>query len=197
MGRRRTSRASRKAASSADRPAGRRSTSRRTRFVSKDRDLGQLELVAQAARHRMADRQARAVERRRPASTPTARGATSGRQQQTKLDVALDVEGCRRVPRAHSATPTRSRARRRRIDGQLAWAGAPTRVRLSDADAARSASTSGRGRFTKIEPGHRQAARRAVAAGAAAARHARLPATCSARASRSTRSPATCGSRTA
>ncbi|MBK6337978.1 MAG: AsmA-like C-terminal region-containing protein [Betaproteobacteria bacterium] len=96
----------------------------------------------------------------------------SGPAQQTKLDVALDVRdaagflGRLGFPAAVQGAPTR-------INGQLAWSGAPnafdypTLAGTFRVDVGPVASPA--------RAGHRQAAGRAFAAGAATSHHPRLP----------------------
>ena len=119
-------------------------------LVSKDRDLGRLEFVA---RPHGAEWQIDRLKLANDSGRLDASGAwhVTGGQQQTKLDVVLDAQD----PGAFLArfgyvealegAPTR-------IDGQLAWSGAP-----HEFDFATLAGTLhikvGAGRFTKVEPG--------------------------------------------
>ena len=156
------------------RTRGPRSTSPPIRFVSKGRDLGRLELVAQPQRRRLADREAGARQRRRAHRRQrrvARRRRDSSRRSSTSRSTRKDAGAFLArfgYPDALQGAPTQDR-RPARV-GRRAQ-----RIRLSDAHRHASRSTSGPGRFTKIEPGHRQAARRAVAAVAAAADHARFP----------------------
>ena len=103
-----------------------------------------------SARHRMADRRL-ALANDGGRIDADGQWRVAGRQQQTKLDVALDVKDAgtflARIgyPDAVQNAPTR-------IDGQLEWAGAP-----HDFDYPTLSGTFridvGPGRFTKIEPG--------------------------------------------
>ena len=105
--------------------------------------------------------------RRRPCGAPA-------RPQQTKLDVALDVTGGRGVSRAFGYTG-RDQGRADQDQGPARLGGLARRLRLSIAAAAASRLDVGRGPVPQGRSRHREAARRAVAAGAAAADHARLP----------------------
>ncbi len=119
-------------------------------LISKDRNLGRLEFIAQpkGAEWRV-DRLLLAND----ASRLEANGAwrVAGRQQQTKLDVALDakdpgallarygyVEGVKGAPT--------------KIDGQLAWAGAPHEFDFNTLNGMFRIQV-GPGRFSKLEPG--------------------------------------------
>jgi uncharacterized protein YhdP len=119
-------------------------------MVSKERDLGRLEL---AARPRGADWQIDRLVLVNDNGRIEAEGAwrAVGRQQQTKLDIAVDAkEAGGFLARfgyvdALQGAPTK-------IDGQLAWSGAPHEFDFpSLAGTFRIAV--GPGRFTKIEPG--------------------------------------------
>ena len=105
-------------------------------------------------------------------SKPTARGASPGRAQQTKLDVVLDApDSGAFLARYGYAEGVKGAATR--IDGQLAWTGAPHEFDFSSLNGhvphPRRPRT-----IHEARAGSGQAPRRAVAAGAAAARDARL-----------------------
>jgi uncharacterized protein YhdP len=119
-------------------------------FVSKSRPLGRLELVAKPSGSEWQ------IERLRLANDDgsiAAEGAWrgSGRAQQTKLDVALDVGDpagfLRRLgfPDAVQGAPTT-------IKGQLAWAGAPNSLDYPTLAGTFRVDV-GAGRFTKVDPG--------------------------------------------
>ena len=119
-------------------------------LISKDRDLGRLEFVAQ---QRGTEWQIDRLKLANEFGHLDASGAwrVSGRQQQTKLDVVLDAKDSGGLlarfgyAEALQGAPTR-------IDGQLSWSGAP-----HEFDFATLAGTlgirAGPGRFTKLEPG--------------------------------------------
>ena len=119
-------------------------------FVSKGRDLGQLELVAKprGAEWRI-ERLALSNEAGRIDANGAWRG--QGRQQQTKLDVALDVKDAGAFlarfgfPEGIKAAPTT-------IRGQLGWAGSPAEFDIPSLAGTLKVNV-GQGRFTKIEPG--------------------------------------------
>jgi uncharacterized protein (TIGR02099 family) len=119
-------------------------------FLSKGRDLGRLEVVAQP---HGAEWQIQKLVLANDAGRIDADGAwrALGRQQQTKLDVVLDVKETGAflsrfgLADAVQGAPTK-------IEGQLSWSGAP-----SDFDYPTLAGafrvTAGAGRFTKVDPG--------------------------------------------
>ena len=107
------------------------------------------------------------------ASTATAGGASAARGRRPSSRVQLDDRGRRRVPRAlrlsgGGAQRADQDQRQPQVDGRA------QRLRLSVARRQAHAAH-GRRPVHQDRSGHRQAARRAVAAGAAAAHHARLP----------------------
>jgi uncharacterized protein YhdP len=119
-------------------------------YLSKDHDLGRLALVAQPLGNEWR------IERLQLANsdgTLVADGAWrgTGRAQQTKLDVSLDVGDAaaflRRLgyPAAVQGAPTR-------INGQLAWTGAPNEFDYPTLSGTFRVEV-GAGRFTKVEPG--------------------------------------------
>jgi uncharacterized protein YhdP len=120
------------------------------RFVSKERDLGHLELVAQprAAEWRIAKLVLSSEEGRIEAEGAW-RG--TGRQQQTKLDVELGAADAGAylarfgLPDAIKGAPTT-------IRGQLAWAGSPAEFDYPTLNGTFRLS-SGPGRFVKVDPG--------------------------------------------
>ncbi len=119
-------------------------------FSSQGRDLGRLEVLAkpQGSEWRIEKLVLSNDDGRIDAS-----GAwrTQGRQQQTKLDVALDAQDAGvfltrfGYPDALQGAPTR-------IDGQLAWAGAPNEFDYPTLTGTLRVAV-GPGRFVKIEPG--------------------------------------------
>jgi uncharacterized protein YhdP len=119
-------------------------------FVSRGRDLGRLELVAQP---RGAEWRIEKLALSNDAGRLDASGAwrTVGRQQQTKLDASLDVNDAGAflarlgLPDAVKGAPTTLR-------GQLAWAGSPTEFDYPTLTGSFRIAA-GQGRFTKIEPG--------------------------------------------
>ncbi len=119
-------------------------------FISKGRDLGHLELVAKP---RGAEWRIEKLRLSNESGRIDAGGAwrTVGRQQQTNLDVALEATDAGGFltrfgyPGALQGAPTR-------INGQLAWAGAPTEFDYPTLNGAFRIVV-GPGRFTKIEPG--------------------------------------------
>jgi uncharacterized protein (TIGR02099 family) len=119
-------------------------------FSSKGRELGQLEVIAHP---RGAEWRIEKLRLSNESGRIDADGAwrTVGRQQQTKLDVALDANDAGGFltrfgyPGALQGAPTR-------INGQLAWAGAPSEFDYPTLNGAFRIAV-GPGRFTKIEPG--------------------------------------------
>jgi uncharacterized protein (TIGR02099 family) len=120
-------------------------------FVSKGRDLGRLELLAQP---RGAEWRIEMLALSNDAGRLDANGAwrnVIGRQQQTKLDVALDTKDAGAFlarlgfPEAIKGAPTT-------LKGQLAWSGSPTEFDYPTLTGAFRIVV-GHGRFTKIEPG--------------------------------------------
>ena len=119
-------------------------------LVSKDRDLGRLEFVAQP---RGAEWQIDRLKLANDSGQLDASGAwrVSARQQQTRLDVALDTKDSGAflarygyVEALHGA-PTK-------IDGQLSWSGAPHEFDFATLSGMLRIHV-GPGRFTKLEPG--------------------------------------------
>ncbi len=119
-------------------------------YVSKGRDLGRLEL---GALPRGAEWQIRKLHLVAEEGRLDAEGAWRGgsRQQQTKLDVSLDVKDAAGFlarfgfPNAVQGAPTK-------INGQLAWAGAPNGLDFPTLTGTFRVDV-GPGRFTKVEPG--------------------------------------------
>ncbi|NDP41320.1 MAG: TIGR02099 family protein, partial [Aromatoleum sp.] len=119
-------------------------------FTSKGRDLGRLEVVAQP---RGAEWQIEKLVLANEGGRIDANGAwrALGRQQQTKLDVVLDVKEAGAFL-TRFGLPDAVQGAATRIEGQLSWAGAP-----SDFDYPTLAGAfrinAGAGRFMKVEPG--------------------------------------------
>ena len=140
---------------------------------SKERTIGKLELLAHPRGSDWQIQQARAGQRRRPHRRRRLVAQRRRADRRRRLDVALDVKeagaflGRFGWPDAVKSAPTK-------IDGQLVVGRRAERLRLSDAVRQLQAA-SGAGQFTKVDPGVGRAARRAVAAGAAAAHLARFP----------------------
>ena len=119
-------------------------------FVSKGRDLGQLELVAKP---RGNEWRIEKLALTNDAGRLDANGAwrSVGRAQQTKLDVTLDAKDAGAFltrmgyPDAIKGAPTV-------IRGQLAWSGSPAEFDYPTLTGSIRVDV-GRGRFTKIEPG--------------------------------------------
>ncbi len=119
-------------------------------FSSKGRDLGRLELLAkpQGTEWRI-EKLVLANDNGRIDANGAWR--TQGSQQQTKLDVALDAQDAGvflsrfGYPDALQGAPTR-------IDGQLAWSGAPSEFDYPTLTGTLHVAV-GPGRFVKIEPG--------------------------------------------
>lgn len=119
-------------------------------FLSKDRELGKLELVARPrGTEWKIDRLVLANQYGRLEAEGAWRAV--GREQQTKLDIILDATDAGRFlatfgyPDALQGAPTK-------IDGQLAWSGAPHEFDFPTLSGAFHIGV-GPGRFTKIEPG--------------------------------------------
>jgi len=120
------------------------------RFDSKGRDLGRLELVA---RPRGAEWQIERLKLVNDAGQLDSGGAWRivGREQQTRLDVALDVKEAGAflarfgLPDAVQGAPTK-------ISGQLAWAGLPSEFDYPTLNGTFRVEA-GAGRFTKLDPG--------------------------------------------
>lgn len=119
-------------------------------LISKDRDLGRLEFVAQpnGADWRV-DRLLLANE----AGQLEANGAwrVAGRQQQTKLDVVVDAKDPGALL-ARFGYAEGLKGAPARIDGQLAWSGAPHEFDFNTLNGTFRIKV-GPGRFTKLEPG--------------------------------------------
>ena len=119
-------------------------------YVSKDHELGRLEILAKP---RGSEWRIERLQLANADGTIAADGAWrgSGPAQQTKLDVALDVRdaagflGRLGFPAAVQGAPTR-------INGQLAWAGAPNAFDYPTLAGTFRVDV-GAGRFTKLEPG--------------------------------------------
>ncbi|MEP7180845.1 MAG: YhdP family protein [Betaproteobacteria bacterium] len=119
-------------------------------FTSKGHDLGRIEILAQP---RGAEWRIERLSLANDAGRIDADGAwrALGRQQQTKLDVALDVKDAGAflvqfgLPDALQGAPTK-------IGGQLSWAGAPNEFDYPTLAGAFTV-TVGAGRFTKLDPG--------------------------------------------
>ncbi len=119
-------------------------------FVARGRDLGRLELVAQP---RGNDWQIERMALSNDGGRLDAEGTwrVAGAQQQTKLDVTLDLKeagtflGRLGYPDQIVGAPTR-------ITGQLAWTGAPNEFDYPSLNGTFRVQT-GAGRFTKVDPG--------------------------------------------
>ncbi len=119
-------------------------------FVARGRDLGRLELVAQPkGSDWQIERMALANDGGRLDAEGTWR--VTGAQQQTKLDVTLDLTeagtflGRLGYPDQIVGAPTR-------VTGQLAWTGAPNEFDYPSLNGTFRVQT-GAGRFTKVDPG--------------------------------------------
>ena len=119
-------------------------------FLSKGRDLGQLELVAQP---RDAEWRIEKLALSNDAGRIDATGAwrSVGRQQQTKLEASLDAKDAGAFL-ARMGYPDAVKGATATIRGQLTWAGSPTEFDYPTLTGTLAIST-GSGRFTKIEPG--------------------------------------------
>jgi uncharacterized protein (TIGR02099 family) len=118
-------------------------------FMTRGRDVGRLEVVAEPA---AADWQIRKLSVVNPAGRIDAHGVWhGGRQPQTRLDVKVVVQATREFL-ARFAMPDAIRGAPTTIEGQLAWAGAP-----SDFDYPSLSGSfhlhSGAGQFIKADPG--------------------------------------------
>jgi len=119
-------------------------------IISKDRDLGRLEFVAQP---KGADWRIERLLLANEAGQLEANGAwrVAGRQQQTKLDIVLDAKD----PGAFLARYGYAdglKGAPARIEGQLGWTGAPHEFDFNSLNGAFRVHL-GPGRFTKLEPG--------------------------------------------
>jgi len=119
-------------------------------FVSKGRDLGQLELIAQP---REAEWRIEKLALSNDAGRLDANGAwrNVGRQQQTKLDATLDVKDAGAFL-ARMGYPDAVKGTSANVHGQLTWSGSPTEFDYPTLTGAFGVAT-GSGRFTKIDPG--------------------------------------------
>ena len=120
-------------------------------FVSKGRPLGRLELVARPSGSEWQ------IERLRLANDDGAIAAEgawrgSGRAQQTKLDVALDVGDAGGLPAAAWASRTRCRERRRRSRASSRGPAHRTSFDYPTLSGTFRVDV-GAGRFTKVDPG--------------------------------------------
>jgi uncharacterized protein YhdP len=119
-------------------------------FTSHDRDLGRVEVIAQPSDR---DWQIEKLILANDSGRIDAKGAwrATGRAQQTRLDVALETTDTGAFlarfgyPDAVKGAPTK-------INGQLAWAGAPSEFDYPTLSGALKIGV-GAGRFIKIEPG--------------------------------------------
>jgi uncharacterized protein YhdP len=119
-------------------------------LISKERDLGRLEFVAQP---KGADWKIDRLRLANDAGQLEANGAwrVAGRAQQTKLDVALDINDASAFIARYGyaeglkGAPTR-------IEGQVAWSGAPHEFDFNTLNGSFTIHV-GPGRFTKLEPG--------------------------------------------
>ena len=190
----RTSRRTTKAASGADRPVAGARHRRRQLRVEGPRSRASSSSSRSRAAPSGGSRSSRC--RTTPAgSTPTARGADSGRQQQTKLDVALDVKDAGAFlarfgyPDAIKGAPTK-------IRGQLAWAGSPAEFDYPTLAGALTVDGRARAASRRSSPGSASCSACCRCSRCRGASRS-ISRTSSARASRSTRSPATSASPTA
>ena len=119
-------------------------------FVSKGRDLGQLELVAQP---REAEWRIEKLALSNDAGRIDANGAwrSVGRRQQTTLDASLDAKDAGAFL-ARMGYPDAIKGATATIHGQLTWAGSPTEFDYPTLTGTFDVAT-GSGRFTKIDPG--------------------------------------------
>jgi len=119
-------------------------------LVSKDRDLGRLEFVAQP---RGAEWQIDRLKLANDSGQLDASGAwrVSARQQQTRLDVALDTKDSG-VFLARYGYAEALHSAPAKIAGQLSWSGAPHEFDFATLSGMLGIHV-GPGRFTKLEPG--------------------------------------------
>jgi len=119
-------------------------------FLSKGRDLGQLELVAQP---REAEWRIEKLTLSNDAGRLDANGAwrSVGRAQQTKLDASLDAKDAGAFL-ARMGYPDAIKGATATVRGQLTWAGSPTEFDYPTLTGTFAVAT-GSGRFTKIDPG--------------------------------------------
>ena len=119
-------------------------------LLSKERDLGHLEL---AARPRGTEWRIDRLVLANDSGRLEAEGAwrVLGRQQQTKLDIILDAKEAGAFLATYGY-PDALQGAATKIDGQLAWSGAPHEFDYPTLSGAFHIAV-GPGRFTKIEPG--------------------------------------------
>ena len=141
-------------------------------LISKERDLGRLEFVAQPRGRRLEDREA-ACSRTKPGSSkPTAHGASpAARSRRSSTSSSTRKDSGAFLARYGYAEGVKGAPTR--IDGQLAWTGAPHEFDFNSLNGTFRIHV-GPGPIHQARAGPGQAAGRAVAAGAAAARDARL-----------------------
>ena len=119
-------------------------------FVSHERDLGRVEVIAQP---RDKDWQIEKLVLANDSGRIDAKGAwrATGRAQQTRLDVALDTKDAGAFL-ARFGYPDAVKGASTKINGQLAWSGAPSEFDYPTLSGTFKIVV-GPGRFTKIEPG--------------------------------------------
>jgi len=119
-------------------------------FISHERDLGRVEVIAQP---RDKDWQIEKLILANDSGRIDAKGAwrVAGRAQQTRLDVALETKDAGAFL-ARFGHPDAVKGAATKINGQLAWSGAPSEFDYPTLSGAFRIVV-GPGRFTKIEPG--------------------------------------------
>jgi uncharacterized protein (TIGR02099 family) len=119
-------------------------------FISHDRDLGRVEVIAQPSDKEW---QIEKLVLANDSGRIDAKGAwrVTGRAQQTRLDVALETKDAGAFL-TRFGYPDAVKGASTKISGQLAWSGAPSEFDYPTLSGALKIAV-GPGRFTKIEPG--------------------------------------------